>query len=108
MESRVLVVVEMAALQFTAHLFLASSISGSAIVEDKVEVTYFLKIYATVSIDSVLQIVDPDDLTVEHYTLPPEYSYQSWPDWNTWEASPDIVKGFPCYRSGYDYDGRVG
>ena len=29
-------------------------------------------------------------------------------DWETWEASPDIVEAFPYYKVGLDLDGLAG
>ena len=51
--------------------------------------------------------MDPDELTVERYSMP-QYSYENWPGWNSWEAGAEIREAFPYYRSGYDNDGRVG
>ena len=47
------------------------------------------------------------DLTHET-TPPPSHELDGWKDWETWQASPDIIQDFPYYRMGYDNEGRVG
>ena len=53
-------------------------------------------------------IEDPAEL--QKFTTPqPSFQvYDNWTDWESWEPSEDIAKGFPRYRSGYDLDGLVG
>ena len=51
--------------------------------------------------------MDPEELK-GLTTPPPSHLYDDWKDWETWEASPDIAKSFPYYRSGYDKNGLVG
>ena len=45
---------------------------------------------------------------MEVTALPTAVSYEGWVDWDTWEASPDVVQSFPYCRAGYDLDGLVG
>ena len=53
--------------------------------------------------------MDPnDELTVGNFEVLPDHSFENWTDWNSWEASTEIQQAFPYYRSGYDYEGRVG
>ena len=53
------------------------------------------------------QIEDPADLA-QLTTAAPPHAYDNWTDWETWEASPELRREFPLYRSGYDLDGLVG
>ena len=54
------------------------------------------------------QIVDPVD-NFDKLMLPPaSHVYDNWTDWESWEASSEISKLLPYYRSGYDNDGLVG
>ena len=49
------------------------------------------------------QIVDPEE--IRHALLPlPSHVYDNWTDWGIWEASPEIKKLIPYYRSVYDED----
>ena len=40
-------------------------------------------------------------------TLSPN-RFSDWNDWETWKPSQEVLKAFPYYRMGYDYDGLVG
>ena len=53
------------------------------------------------------QIAGPEGIR-KSLLPPPSTLNVSWTDWETWEASPEILKSLPYYRSGYDEGGHVG
>ena len=53
------------------------------------------------------QIVDPEEIL--NQSTPSPFELQDHhEDWDAWEASPDLIQGFPCYKVGQDLDGLSG